>query len=217
MISKIISYAPTRDEAIQVLCNGLDSYIIEGGSIGLQHNARLCNAVLRHPEFVKGNTPTSFLDTYMGGPKFMGVKLSNTEEEELAVSVAIISKVREDILDRPPTTTISTCGGYTVIVRLGGLFSSHDAFSVTTFGTTNNNNKAYVHRLVAIGSCNDDYINNKKVRNDVADKGKMEREVVIDSLNLDLVNYLAHVSLDGNSRTIQVRYTLDDMLYGTNQ
>ncbi|MGK3759963.1 MAG: acetyl/propionyl-CoA carboxylase alpha subunit, partial [Bacillariaceae sp.] len=42
MLSKIISYAPTRDEAIKVLSDGLDSYVIEG----VRHNARLVNAVL---------------------------------------------------------------------------------------------------------------------------------------------------------------------------
>ena len=42
MLSKIISYAPTRDEAIKVLSDGLDAYVIEG----VRHNARLVNAVL---------------------------------------------------------------------------------------------------------------------------------------------------------------------------
>ncbi|OEU11692.1 Biotin_carb_C-domain-containing protein, partial [Fragilariopsis cylindrus CCMP1102] len=133
MLSKIISYAQTRDEAIKVLSDGLDAYVIEG----VRHNARLVNAVLRHPEFRHGHTPTSFLDNHI--PEFNGVQLTNREEEELAVAVAIISKSRESFLGRPTTPT------------------------------TNTNTK-----------------------------------VVIDSLNLDLENYLAEVSLDGNNRTIQV-------------
>jgi hypothetical protein len=150
----------------------------------------------------------------------------------LAVAVAIISKSRESFLGRPTTTTTTAHtntkgdndddGGVaaTVVVRLGGLFGSGDnAFSVTTFvRTSSNNDKAYVHRLTSSSSYNDDTDNNAVIDNNsngdinggsgsVFPPARKERKVVIDSLNLDLDNYLAQVSLDGNNRTIQVRCT----------
>eukprot|EP00536_Pseudo-nitzschia_multiseries_P012592 jgi/Psemu1/209152/e_gw1.490.42.1 len=91
MLSKIISYAPTREEAIEVLSMGLDSYVIEG----VNHNARLVQAVLRHPAFRAGNTPTSFLESHI--PDF-----ATYSEEELAVAVALVAKAREEHLGRPP-------------------------------------------------------------------------------------------------------------------
>jgi len=118
MLSKVISYAPTRQEAIDILADGLDNYVIEG----VQHNARLVNAVLRHPAFQAGETPTSFLTTHMSD--FNGVKLSDAEAEEMAVAVGLICLTRESYLERPPVVPAFS----PVIVRLGGMFGS--AFEV---------------------------------------------------------------------------------------
>ncbi|KAL3910249.1 MAG: hypothetical protein SGILL_007766 [Bacillariaceae sp.] len=171
MLSKIISYAPTRDEAIDILANGLDNYVIEG----VQHNARLVNAVLRHPVFRSGDTPTSFLPTHI--PKFEGVQLTPSQEEELAVAIALISKERESVLEQPPITTESDS---TMIVRLGGLFSK--AFSVTLEG----GNSAVVAGLSEDGT-------------------EMEsRRIHVDGLALDPPNCMAHVGLDGTDRAIQI-------------
>jgi hypothetical protein len=144
------------------------------------------------------------------------------------VAVAIISKSRELFLGRPTTTHNNTKGdnddnggvAATVVVRLGGLFGSGDnAFSVATFvSTSSNNDKAYVHRLTPSSSYDDDTDSNAVIDNNsngdrnsgggsAFPPARKERKVVIDSLNLDLENYLAQVSLDGNNRTIQVRCT----------
>jgi acetyl/propionyl-CoA carboxylase alpha subunit len=170
MLSKIISYAPTRDEAIDILADGLDNYVIEG----VQHNARLVNAVLRHPVFRSGNTPTSFLPKHI--PKFGGVELKPSQEEELAVAVALISKERESMLQRPPVTAGSDSA---MVVRLGGLFGK--AFSVKLHDST-----------TAVVAC-------------LSEEGAAsERQVAIDSVRLDPDNYMAHLSLDGSARSIQV-------------
>jgi propionyl-CoA carboxylase alpha chain len=168
MLAKIISYAPTRDEAIDILANGLDEYVIEG----VQHNARLCNAVLRHPAFRAGNTPTSFLPTHI--PKFEGVQLTEGQEGELAVAVALISKARESTYQLPPVVAKNT----EIIVRLGGLFGK--AFSVRL-----GDGRASVMEI----SQNGDYI---------------KREIVVDNIFLDPDNCIAHVSLDGTDRAVQV-------------
>ena len=174
MLAKIVSYAPTRDEAIDILANGLDNYVIEG----VQHNARLCNAVLRHPVFRAGNTPTSFLPTHI--PKFEGVQLTEGQEGELAVAIALIAKARESILEQPPVTGKSP----EVVVRLGGLFGK--AFSVKV-----GDGRATVLEL-GEGDC-------------------IKREIAIDSVFLDPDNFLAHLSLDGTDRAIQVRRRKSDI------
>ncbi|KAG7354680.1 carboxylase propionyl-CoA carboxylase [Nitzschia inconspicua] len=171
MLSKIIAYAPTRDEAIDILADGLDNYVIEG----VQHNARLVNAVLRHPVFRSGNTPTSFLPNHI--PKFEGVQLTPSQEEELAVAIALISKERESTLQRPPVSSTQDGG---VVVRLGGLFGK--GFSVKF---DESSNMAVVAELSEEGTSS-------------------ERQVAVDNLILDPENCVAHVSLDGANRAIQV-------------
>ena len=173
MLSKVISYAPTRQEAIDILADGLDNYVIEG----VQHNARLVNAVLRHPAFQAGETPTSFLTTHMSD--FNGVKLSDAEAEEMAVAVGLISLTRESYLERPPVVPAFS----PVIVRLGGMFGS--AYEVDY----DEEKKATVKKLAGEDS---------EIDGDL-------RQVTIDSLEFDRDLFLAHVSLDGAQRTLQVK------------
>eukprot|EP00529_Nitzschia_sp_RCC80_P010141 CAMPEP_0113448112 /NCGR_PEP_ID=MMETSP0014_2-20120614/4595_1 /TAXON_ID=2857 /ORGANISM="Nitzschia sp." /LENGTH=766 /DNA_ID=CAMNT_0000339307 /DNA_START=321 /DNA_END=2621 /DNA_ORIENTATION=- /assembly_acc=CAM_ASM_000159 len=180
MLAKIISYAPTREQAIDVLAEGLDAYVIEG----VQHNARLINAVLRHPSFRAGDTPTSFLPTHI--PKFEGVQLTDSQEEELAVSVALISKKREATLNRPPVGKDSS----PVVVRLGGLFGK--AFEVMV----GDDGKATVQRLAT------------PLEEDGTSSTE-KREVAIDSVDYEPKDLLAEVSLDGENRILQV--LTDDM------
>jgi len=168
MLSKIISYAPTRHEAIDIMTKGLDEYVIEG----VQHNARLCNAVLRHPEFQKGETPTSFLPTHL--PNWSGVELSQSQEEELAVAVALIGLTRNSFLQRPSIVPDFE----PMVVRLGGFFG--DAFSVTI----GDDKSAVVQKLEADGA--------------------VARTVLVDSVEYDPPHFVASVSLDGEQRSIQV-------------
>jgi propionyl-CoA carboxylase alpha chain len=177
MLSKIISYAPTRQEALDVLAEALDEYVIDG----VQHNARLVNAVLRHPSFQAGDTPTSFLQKHM--PEFSGVQLTDRQEEELAVAVALIGFRRESYLQRPP---IADAFSMPLVVRLGGMFGSAFRVSWDDGKTT-----ATVKKLQS------------EEESETVDGG--ERNILIDSVNYDLDRYLAHVSLDGVERAIQVR------------
>lgn len=189
MLSKIISYAPTREEAIEVLSDGLDSYVIEG----VQHNAKLVQAVLRHPAFQSGKTPTSFLEDEI--PDFSeyqyneeaskGSLLTAKEEEELAAAVAIISKSRETLFGRPPVVSNASGGdSTTVVIRLDGMFGNTDAFSVTL---GDESAEVHVSRL-----------------SDESDTGDSHRVIGLGEVHLDLGRYLATVTLDGVERTIQV-------------
>ena len=173
MLSKIISYAPTRQEAIDILANGLDEYVIEG----VQHNARLINAVLRHPSFQAGDTPTSFLPNHL--PHFQGVQLSNSQEEELAVAASLIELTRESFLERPPVVPAYS----PLIVRLGGMFGV--AFQVEL----GDDKKAVVTKLAT----EDDDVTGKA------------RTIEIGALKYSPETYVAKVSLDGSERSIQVR------------
>jgi acetyl/propionyl-CoA carboxylase alpha subunit len=178
MLAKIISYAPTRIEAIDILANGLDEYVIEG----VQHNARLVNAVLRHPSFRAGDTPTSFLPRHI--PKFTGVQLTDGQEEDLAVAVALISRTRESYLEQPPISPKSA----PVVVRLGGMFGK--AFSVTV----DDGSTATVQRLATTDAASGESVSEGA-----------GRAVAVDRLQYDPDHCLARISLDGDDRAVQVR------------
>ncbi|KAL3935208.1 MAG: hypothetical protein SGBAC_009229 [Bacillariaceae sp.] len=168
MLSKIISYAPTRADAIKIMTDGLDEYVIEG----VQHNARLCNAVLRHPEFQKGETPTSFLPRHL--PDWAGVELTMSQEEELAVAVAMIGMTRDSFLERPAVVPSFE----PMVVRLGGFFG--DAFRVTM----GDKKTVIVQKLGADGG--------------------EARSVLVNSIKYDPTRFTASVSMDREQRSIQV-------------
>ena len=170
MLSKVIYYAPTRKEAVEGLACGLDQYVIEG----VQHNARLVNAVLRHEAFQEGRTPTSFLDRHF--PEFGGVKLSQSQEEEFAVAAALIGNTRAS---RTKQQYVAD-DGEPLIVRLGGMFGA-------SYQVKLGSEDATVRRLAA----------------DQSEDGK-QRTVVLQPIDYDPEHYLAHVTLDGVPRSIQV-------------
>lgn len=57
MISKLITYAPTRIEAIDLLAEALDGYVIEG----LGHNRQFLRHVCDNEDFRAGNMTTGFI------------------------------------------------------------------------------------------------------------------------------------------------------------
>ena len=70
MISKLVTYADTRINAIDGMREALNQYVIKG----VGHNTPFCASVCRNENFRKGDTPTSFIDThYPEG--FHGVEL----------------------------------------------------------------------------------------------------------------------------------------------
>jgi acetyl/propionyl-CoA carboxylase alpha subunit len=60
MLAKVISYAPTRGQAVQLLAAALTRTRVHG----VQTNRDLLVNVLRHPAFIDGATDTAFFDTH---------------------------------------------------------------------------------------------------------------------------------------------------------
>lgn len=172
MLSKTIYYAPDRPRAVLGLATALDQYVIEG----VQHNARLVNGVLRNADFMAGKTPTSFLDThYPDG--FHGVELTTTQEQELAISSAMIQahKHADEAVD-------------SVVVQLGGMFGK--AYRVAIDGNT-----ATVQYISKNPDENDGPV--RAVSIDAVDESGS-------TLDYQPRKCLAKVNLDGESRFIQV-------------
>jgi propionyl-CoA carboxylase alpha chain len=182
MLSKVISYAPNRQAAIDGLTIALDEYVIQG----VQHNARLVQSVLRHESFVAGDTPTSFLPKhYPDG--FHGVELSVQEQEEFAVAAAVIGTRRIEWLQQPLLAGRKSGDNdnEVLIVRLGGIFGT--AFRVVLGEAT--------ATVSAVLQHDDDDDNDQQ----------QERTVRLDgTYRYEPERYLAHVTLDGMTRRIQV-------------
>lgn len=181
MLSKIIYYAPTRLEAIHGLSQAMDEYVIQG----VQHNARLVQSVLRHPEFQAGHTPTSFLPRhYPDG--FQGVQLTDAEEAEFAVAAVMIEQARRELKNEPPLA--GTKDGDTVVVKLGGLFGQ--AYMVTV-----RDNAAVIRKLL------------KDEGDDKKSSWGPEETVRLDArvpLVYEPERYLATCALNGKTRSLQV-------------
>lgn len=60
MVAKLITYAPTRKEAIAKMRRALDEFIIEGVYTTIPFHQKLMN----HPVFIEGQFNTKFLETY---------------------------------------------------------------------------------------------------------------------------------------------------------
>lgn len=60
MISKLITWADTRDEAIQKMTRALKEYHLAG----VQTNIQACSWIINHPKFLEGNFDTHFIKEY---------------------------------------------------------------------------------------------------------------------------------------------------------
>ena len=79
MISKLITYGETREEAIQRMIRAIDEYEVTGVETTLQ----FCKFVMQHEDFTSGDFNTKFVEK-----NFSGIKPEISEEEEL-IAVAL--------------------------------------------------------------------------------------------------------------------------------
>ena len=60
MIAKLVAYGSDRKEACEKLADALRNYVIEG----IQTNIPMLLAIITHPQFIKGETTTKFVEQY---------------------------------------------------------------------------------------------------------------------------------------------------------
>jgi propionyl-CoA carboxylase alpha chain len=85
MIAKLITWAPTRDEAAALQVEALDEFRIEG----LGHNVDFLSAIMQHPRFLAGELTTGFIaEEWPEG--FHGAE---TSEETLRAIAAIAAGI----------------------------------------------------------------------------------------------------------------------------
>ena len=183
MISKLITRADTRLEAIDGLSAALDEYVIRGVS----HNTPFCLDLCRNQAFRDGDTPTSFIDDhYPEG--FDGVQLEAEEKSAVAIAMAAVANRRRDMLEGVPLAMEKV--GYNdyerienVIVTIGG--HSGESFSVV------------------VGDERDEAIVQKI--NDTNDGMEGEAETVsIGELDYDPNSYVTKFEVGGKERVIQM-------------
>jgi propionyl-CoA carboxylase alpha chain len=72
MISKVCTFAPTREKAIESMLAALSAYVIRG----INHNISFLEAILGHERFARGDISTNFIEQeYPGG--FAGAELTS--------------------------------------------------------------------------------------------------------------------------------------------
>ncbi|HEY0148410.1 MAG TPA: acetyl/propionyl/methylcrotonyl-CoA carboxylase subunit alpha [Allosphingosinicella sp.] len=87
MIAKLITWAPTRIEAIDRQVDALDSFAIAG----IGHNIDFLSALMQHPRFRSGEITTGFIaEEYPEG--FEGAPADATLVEDLAVIAALLGE-----------------------------------------------------------------------------------------------------------------------------
>ena len=82
MLSKLITYGKTREEAIELMINAIDNYKVEGAFTTLPFGKFVCE----HEAFRSGNFDTHFVENYFTPEKLIA---TTKEEAKLAALVAL--------------------------------------------------------------------------------------------------------------------------------
>jgi propionyl-CoA carboxylase alpha chain len=90
MIAKLITHAPTREQAIDAQIDALDAFEIDG----IGHNIDFLSALMQHPRFRKGDLETDFIaDEYPDG--FHGAPSDEQLTGDLAAIAALIAATHD--------------------------------------------------------------------------------------------------------------------------
>ena len=91
MIAKLVTWAPTRDEAADLQVQALDAFRLEG----LGHNVDFLSAIMQHPRFRSGELTTGFIaEEYPDG--FTGAPASPEQLRGLAAISGVLATVDAD-------------------------------------------------------------------------------------------------------------------------
>jgi propionyl-CoA carboxylase alpha chain len=88
MVAKLITHAPTREQAIAAQSNALDAFVVDG----IRHNIPFLAALMAHPRWLSGRLSTGFIaEEFPDG--FHGVKPEGAVARTIAAVAAAIDHV----------------------------------------------------------------------------------------------------------------------------
>jgi propionyl-CoA carboxylase alpha chain len=91
MIAKLITWAPTREQAIDAQVDALDQFVVDG----ISDNVDFLSALTQHPRFRKGNITTGFIaEEYPDG--FDGAPADKQLIADLAVIAGMVSVITDE-------------------------------------------------------------------------------------------------------------------------
>jgi len=91
MIAKLVTWAPTRDQAIDAQVDALDQFVIDG----INDNVDFLSALMQHPRFRSGEITTSFIaEEYPDG--FHGAPADDQLLADLAVIAGMVSVIGDE-------------------------------------------------------------------------------------------------------------------------
>ncbi|MFL6860822.1 MAG: biotin carboxylase N-terminal domain-containing protein [Sphingomicrobium sp.] len=91
MIAKLITWAPTREEAIDAQVDALDQFVIDG----ISDNVDFLSALMQHPRFRKGDLATDFIaDEYPDG--FHGAPADAQLIEDLTAIAGMVAVITDE-------------------------------------------------------------------------------------------------------------------------
>jgi len=89
MISKLVTYAEDRPQAIERMKSALDEYVIEGVS----HNISLLHDIMENEVYTSGNTSTDFIANQY--PDGFSVNFTPEKEKELLAMTAVVQRAHQ--------------------------------------------------------------------------------------------------------------------------
>jgi len=109
MIAKLVTWGKTRPEALKIMADALDSYVIHG----LNHNVPFLRSILDHPRFKAGDINTKFIqDEYPDGFSRKYLHLEDSEVERLyATAAKVFWRMRRDLANQKSSTICVTFDG----------------------------------------------------------------------------------------------------------
>ena len=112
LISKLVAWAPSRDEVIQRMLRALKEYQVEG----IQTNLGFFREVLNDSDFRKGKFDTGFIDRWLQrrGPR---PSASPTELDMASIAAAL----RDSVKESGPATSPELRSSWKTAARLRGL------------------------------------------------------------------------------------------------
>ena len=91
MIAKLITWAPTREQAIDAQVDALDQFVIDG----ISDNVDFLSALMQHPRFRSGNITTGFIaEEYPEG--FEGAPADEQLIADLAVIAGMVATITDE-------------------------------------------------------------------------------------------------------------------------